>query len=51
MSRSGARHDQKISLEPDWGTGQVQFRALTRDKAEMLDISGLGVRHVWLLFL
>jgi hypothetical protein len=39
MSRSDVRYVRQISLEPDRGTGQVRFQALTWDKVERPDMS------------
>jgi hypothetical protein len=40
MSRSEAGHVRPTSLKPGRGTGQAQFRTLTRDKAERVGMSG-----------
>jgi hypothetical protein len=46
MSGSGTEHVRQISLELGWGTEQVRFWSLTRDKAKRADMSGLGAGHV-----
>jgi hypothetical protein len=43
MSRLGAEHVQKMPLESSLEAG---YAWLTREKAERLDMSGLGAGHV-----
>jgi hypothetical protein len=46
MSGSGVGHISQTSLELGQGTGQVQFWALTKDKAERVDMSGSRAGYV-----